>query len=133
MNRSEFDQALRQLLREGVPPTPGFRNERCTDIPGCLFCSDCQDCYRCTYCRDCVQCTQCTHCVGCRAVHASSYCRDCERCTDSQYLVACTGCVGCTYCYGCVGLKNAEFHILNVAYDRKTYFAIVAELDDSAR
>jgi hypothetical protein len=32
-----------------------------------------------------------------------------------------------------VGLKNAEFHILNVAYDRKTYFLLVAALDEAAK
>jgi len=38
------------------------------------------------------------------------------------------GCVGCTYCFGCVGLHRKDFHILNRAYDRATYFAEIAKL-----
>jgi hypothetical protein len=42
--------------------------------------------------------------------------------------VECEACNDCTYCYGCVGLSKKEFHILNVPYDRKAYFALVKQL-----
>ncbi len=38
------------------------------------------------------------------------------------------GCNGCSYCFGCVGLSRRDFHILNEAYDRATYFEITARL-----
>jgi hypothetical protein len=30
--------------------------------------------------------------------------------------------------FGCVGLHQKDFHILNEAYDRETYFDVVARL-----
>jgi hypothetical protein len=49
------------------------------------------------------------------------------------YLVRCIDCTDCTYCFGCVGLSKRDFYILNVAYDRQTYFARVAELEKGLR
>ncbi len=131
MTPAEFARALRELQREhgAVSSTPGFRNEACVETLDSLYCQGCTRCYRCTYCVRCTASSHCTHCRGCDHVHASSYCVDSVRCTSSQYLTACTDCTRCTYCYGCVGLTGAEFHILNVPYDRKTYFALVAQLE----
>jgi hypothetical protein len=42
-------------------------------------------------------------------------------------------CTGCTYGFGCVGLAKRDFHILNVPYDRQTYFALVAKLTRELR
>jgi hypothetical protein len=47
---------------------------------------------------------------------------------ESAYLVRSVGCAGCTYCFGCVGLQRRDFHILNEAYDRATYFEVTARL-----
>jgi hypothetical protein len=63
--------------------------------------------------------------VGC---HECSHCERSRGCRGSAYLVDCEACSDCTYCYGCVGLSKKEFHILNVPYDRKTYFATVKQL-----
>ena len=57
------------------------------------------------------------------ATHSSG-----EACTGSAYLIQCSSCIDCTYCYGCVGLTKKEFHILNVAYSRTEYFALLKTL-----
>ena len=63
--------------------------------------------------------------MGC---HDCSHCEDSEACTGSAYLVQCSSCIDCTYCYGCVGLAKKEFHLLNVAYSRTEYFALLKSL-----
>ncbi|HEY0713026.1 MAG TPA: hypothetical protein VGF45_10155, partial [Polyangia bacterium] len=69
-----------------------------------------------------------THCVDSVACHDCTHCERSEGCRGSAYLVQCYSCSDCTYCYGCVGLSKKEFHILNVGYDRKTYFAMIKQL-----
>ncbi len=50
------------------------------------------------------------------------------RCVGCAYVDNCIDCSECQYCYGCVGLTGSEFHILNEAYDRSTYFELTAKL-----
>lgn len=46
----------------------------------------------------------------------------------SAYLVRSVDCTGCTYGFGCVGLSRKDFCILNVPYDRATYFEVATRL-----
>lgn len=45
------------------------------------------------------------------------------------YLVRSVSCSDCSYCFGCVGLRQADFHILNEPYERADYFAVVRRLE----
>ncbi|MFT4704516.1 MAG: hypothetical protein ACI81R_002221 [Bradymonadia bacterium] len=128
MTRTDYERALADLQRGATPPPEGYNNTRCERCRSSLFCDACVECHRCTHCTRCEQCSHATHCVDCANVHDSSYCERSTRCIGSQYLIECVDCERCTYCYGCVGLSSAEFHILNVKYDRKTYFDMVAAL-----
>jgi hypothetical protein len=131
MNRSEFDAELARLVRElGVATqNPGsFRSESCTGSMHCMFCKNCRNCYRCTHCESCDATTGSGHCVRCVGCHDCSHCEDALGCTHSAYLLRCSFCTDCNYCFGCVGLAKKEFHILNQAYSRSEYFALLKAL-----
>jgi hypothetical protein len=106
----------------------GFELKDCRYCSSCMFCTSCTSCYRCTHCNGCEGCSNCTHCIDCVGCHQSAYCTKSERCVGSKYLERCESCSDCTYCFACVGLVKKDFHILNVPYDKKTYFALVAKL-----
>lgn len=127
----EFTSALDRLRREYAEESANIASYECVDCAACascMFCRECTTCYRCTYCEGCEDCSNCTHCRGCTNCHGSSHCTDSERCVGSAYLELCTNCSDCNYCFGCVGLQKKDFHILNVPYDRSTYFDAVKKL-----
>jgi hypothetical protein len=131
MTKAEFAAALAELKRDQHPKdeNPGsYRSTECERSINCMFCQGCTDCYRCTHCIECSGVTGSSHCVRCVGCHDCSHCEDSEACTGSAYLIQCSSCIDCTYCYGCVGLTKKEFHILNVAYSRTEYFALLKTL-----
>ena len=134
MTKSEFVAELDRLQKSYAG---GLENPLCYNCVGCegcmscTFCKACSDCYRCTHCEGCRSCTSCSHCHQSQRCHDCTHCSRCEACRGSAYLVDCYSCSDCTYCYGCVGLTKKEFHILNVPYDRKTYFATVDGLNQA--
>jgi hypothetical protein len=132
MTKAEFTAELarlRQTFARGLDNPQSFNCKDCEDCHSCNFCSGCQNCYRCTHCESCRGCSSSTHCKDSVGCHECTHCERSEGCRGSAYLVDCHSCSDCTYCYGCVGLVKKEFHILNVGYDRKTYFAKVKELN----
>lgn len=136
MTREEFVTKLAALEREYAhtaenPGSYGCRD--CEKSANCMFCEGCRSCYRCNYCVDCSGCSECTKCEHCEDCNRCAYCVESKGCTGSQYLIKCVSCSDCTYCFGCVGLVRAEFHILNEAYDRKTFFEITKRLAKELR
>ncbi len=131
MSPNEFEQRFKELVAAHGRATANVsclaceRCERCRDS---TFLRDCRNVVRSHYCTGCVDVTDCSHSTACSSCLACSHCEECERCTQGAYLVRCVDCSGCTYCFGCVGLSKKDFHILNEAYDRQTYFAKLAEL-----
>lgn len=126
-----FEKALASLkaAHEAAADNPqGFELKDCRWCSSCMFCTSCDACYRCTHCTRCVECSNCTHCVDCTSCHNSAYCTKSVRCVGSKYLERSEDCADCTYCFGCVGLVKKDFHILNVAYDKRSYFDLVAKL-----
>lgn len=123
-----FERELQRLTQLPRGNPGGFESTDCRNCSRCTFSAGCVDCHACTYARDCHGCTFLTHAERCQQCHKGTHLVDCVRCVDSRYLEHCTDCAECTYCFGCVGLVGKEFHILNVAYDRKTYFKLVAAL-----
>jgi hypothetical protein len=131
MTKAEFAAELERLRRTHARALDNPLSYQCDGCEGCVsctFCRDCQDCYRCSHCSGCRGASGCTQCRACADCHECSQCERCQGCRGSAYLVECYACNDCTYCYGCVGLSKKEFHILNVPYDRKSYFATVNEL-----
>jgi hypothetical protein len=134
MTKAEFAAELARLRAafSGELDNPlSYRCEDCTACVSCMFCVGCEDCYRCTHSSGCRGCTQSSHCRDCVSCHDCSHCVESEACRSSQYLVRCYSCSDSLYCYGCVGLAKKEFHILNVPYSRKEYFALIKELEGS--
>jgi hypothetical protein len=131
MNRSEFEQALRALVRqhEAEPHTRGCVQctgcERCVD---CTFCRDGRELVRCHYCVELRDSIDCTHCRASEGLSQCNHCTSSERCSQSAYLSYCLDCTRCHYCLGCVGLSGAEFRVLNEPVDRTTFFRLSAEL-----
>jgi hypothetical protein len=131
LSASEFEAALRTL---GAGAASGDGNLGCLACEGCercrecTFCSDSSGLSRCHYTTGCTDCVDCAHCDDCRGCSACQHCTGSEDCIGSAYLVRSVGCMGCTYCFGCVGLQRRDFHILNEAYDRATYFEVTARL-----
>lgn len=136
LDAREFQRALSVLKATwtGEAANPqGFELKDCRYCSNCIFCTGCESCYRCTHCTGCTQCSNCTHCVDCTGCHQSAYCTSSERCVGSKYLENCEDCADCTYCFACVGLVKKDFHILNAAYDKRTYFDLVAKLRKQMR
>ena len=131
LERKEFMralEALRHQFAETAANIACYQDEGCRDCASCMFCKNCNACYRCNYCEDCQECSHCNQCKDCVRCNACSHCQGCESCVGSAYLELCTRCSDCNYCFGCVGLQKADFHILNVKYDRSTYFEAVKKL-----
>ena len=132
MKRSEYTEGLSRLrrsLEKTIDNNPlSYECRGCSGCVSCQFSVDCQDCYRSTHCQRCRGLSGCSHCQDCVSCHDCSHCLRSQGCRGSAYLTDCVACSDCTYCYGCVGLSRKEFHILNVPYDRKTYFAMVKAL-----
>ena len=131
MTRAEYTAELERLRRayKGQLENPLSLNcERCEGCVSCNFSKGCRDCYRCTHFVDCEGCSGCSHCKGCAGCHESSHCERSRGFRGSAYLVECEACSDCTYCFGCVGLTKKEFHILNVAYSRTEYLALIKAL-----
>jgi hypothetical protein len=131
LSAREFEARYRELIQ-------GFGREQANQ--GSVQCVGCRSCNLCTFCRDseyllrchyCVACSRCTdsaHCRSSKQLISCSHCIDCETCTQSSYLERSMGLTDCNYCFGCVGLSGKDFHVLNEAYDRSTYFALVQRL-----
>jgi hypothetical protein len=131
MNLAELEDEYARLVRDhgGSEKNLGsFRSEGCTGSMYLMFCTGCRNCYRCTHCQECEATTGSGHCLRCVGCHDCTHCEDALACTQSAYLLRCSFCSECNYCLGCVGLQKQEFHILNQAYTRSAYFAIVKEL-----
>lgn len=131
MELGEFESRLASLVAEhrGRIGNAGcVQCDRCEGCEACTFCSDSIRLKRCQYCVGCVDCSECSHCRGCRACLSCVHCVDCDGCRQSAYVTSSVDLVQCTYCFGCVGLVKKDFHILNEPYERRVYFAILAEL-----
>ena len=131
MDTKDFLRAL-EALKKDAEQRDNFECFEVEESQGCsrsTFCMDCERCHRCNYADSCRECSDCTHIKRSIQCHRSTHLVSCSNCVESQYLVHCQDCADCTYCFGCVGLVGKEFHILNVPYDRKTYFEKIAELE----
>lgn len=64
-------------------------------------------------------------CTGCNFVFNS---RSCISCHDLDGCIECVQCVECKHCAFCVGLKGAEYHILNKPVPYDEYHARLKEL-----
>lgn len=131
LDAREFERALTQLrstFRQAADNPQSYEVKDCRACAACMFCTSCEDCYRCTHCQRCAQCSNCTQCQDSVNCHHSAYLVRCNGCVGSKYLEHCDACADCTYCFACVGLAKKDFHILNVPYDKKTYFELVAKL-----
>jgi len=63
-------------------------------------------------------CFEVEGCRDCNFVYNSHNCFSCHNC-DS--VVECVSCIDCHNCALCVGLKGAEFQILNIQYGEAEY------------
>ena len=77
-----------------------FRSKNCFD---CLFVNDSELLY---------QGVDCLNCYG------SAFLQDCQNVSDSYF---CYDCKGCQNCIGCVGLRNKQYHVMNVKYSKEEY------------
>ena len=130
-DRRAFLDARERLRRDHAQTAENINSYQCTGCDhcaSCIFCEDCTACYRCNYCQGCTGSSNCNHCQDSTACHSCAHCQSCEQCVGSAYLAYCLECSDCSYCFGCVGLQKKDFHILNVPYDRSTYFAAVKKL-----
>ncbi|MFA4891303.1 MAG: hypothetical protein WC604_03045 [Candidatus Gracilibacteria bacterium] len=80
------------------------------DSGDCFFVDDCELCYECV---DCEKCYNANHCKQCKS------CSDCTACED---------CVGCNHCFGCINLRNQNYCIFNLQYERSEYETRIKEL-----
>lgn len=95
------------------------RNENCyysTYINDSKSCVDCHFVFKSELCYECIDLVNCFH---------LSYSRFCQNCSQSTYI---KDCLSCHNCIGCVGLKNAEYYILNKKYSKEEYLQKKAEL-----
>jgi hypothetical protein len=131
MNRADFERQFLALQRSADAPVQNTGLIACAN---CTACTDCTFCVRCTktershYCEDVQSSSELRHCRESTGCARSSHLVLAKNCRDSAYLIKCRDCANCTYCFGCVGLRGKDFHILNVAHDRESYFRTTREL-----
>ncbi|MEK7529090.1 MAG: hypothetical protein AAB592_04955 [Patescibacteria group bacterium] len=66
-------------------------------------------------------------CVDVRRSYNIYYSQDLSDCRD---MFLCLDCVGSSDCFGCVGLRQKQFQIFNVQYEKEDYHREVARLRD---
>lgn len=74
--------------------------------------------------RSSMDCLSVANCERCYWGTGSQDCYDCAYFTDSRSCTDCLlidDCQSCHNCIGCVGLKNAEYHVLNQPVGRQQY------------
>ncbi len=64
-----------------------------------------------------------------RKIYNSHYLNNCSDCFDSNFLFDCRNCSNCFMCYG---LRNKNYYIRNVKYEKEEYFRIIKDFDMGA-
>jgi hypothetical protein len=70
----------------------------------------------------------CFNIEGCRDCNYVFGSRNCFSCHNCDSCMECISCVDCKNCTLCVGLKEAQYQILNIQYDEASYYARLKEL-----
>ncbi len=141
-NRPFFEQFLE--LQNKVPRLSNITvNSENSDF--CNIVGDCRNCYflfGSVNCEDCMygspysskncidtlgikDCSYCYECVDCTGLYECFYCQNCNNSSNLEY---CFDVSGSKNCFLSVGLRKAEFCILNKKYSKAEYIAKVAEL-----
>ncbi len=98
--------------------------KNCYLVFGALNDEDCAYGHYITDCKDCIDVlygTKNEHCYECLDIencYELSYSQSCTDCRNSQFLFDCRN---CSDCIGCVGLRNKQYHILNIGYSKEEY------------
>ncbi len=135
-NRPFFEQFQELLLK--VPRIALF-NVNPTNSEYCQQAYDNKNCYMCNVLTQCQDCMYITHSntindsFDCSLIQFSELCYECldsdklygcigcQSCQNSSSLWFCYDCIGCQNCVGCYGLRNKQYHIMNVKYSREEY------------
>ncbi|MDR2416415.1 MAG: hypothetical protein LBD75_07665 [Candidatus Peribacteria bacterium] len=133
-----FTENLKALLYE--VPLPSLTNLNDENSEYCNWCNYNKNCYltfmssysqdsmygtfiqRSNDCMDCTVAFECDNCYDCYNVNNCTgimHSHNCHDCSLSAYLDFCRG---CSNCFACHNLYNQQYCILNVPYDRETYF-----------
>ncbi len=145
--RSHYASLLSQLTE--TAPHPHFHGQRVENVTGnyisdsrhisnsffikgaedCKFCfivnGGVKDCY--DYSHFGGNATELYECQSCgNDVNNLLFCRDCWN--GNSNLIYCASCFGCHDCFGCVGLRNKHYCIFNKQYEKKEYYALLAQI-----
>ncbi|MDD5740031.1 MAG: hypothetical protein PHO20_04665, partial [Candidatus Peribacteraceae bacterium] len=101
--------------------------DRSQDCRYCAQVVDLKDCYDNNYTEENELC--CDY-LGAYQDQCLLFSRFCNRVSDALY---CDSCFGSKYLFGCIGLKNAEFYILNKQYTKAEYEALVPKIIEHMR
>jgi len=96
----------------------------------CYYCNEAwfiKDCMDCFYIKNCELCYKCFHTTNCN---------------NSQYLEKCDNCSECYFCYDCIGchnvvlstgIRNKQYYIENMPYEKNEWLKKVDEMGLSKR
>lgn len=101
--------------------------DRSQDCRYCAQVVDLKDCYDNNYTEENELC--CDY-LGAYQDQRLLFSRFCNRVSDALY---CDSCFGSKYLFGCIGLKNAEYCILNTQYTKAEYEALVPKIIEHMR
>ncbi len=105
-------------------------SKNCYLIFGSVYCEDCLygNPY---YSKNCIDSLVvrnselCYECIDCDKLYECFYC---QNCTNSQNLWFCDDLSASRNCFLCIGLKNAEYQIMNEQYSKEEYELKITEL-----
>ena len=129
-------------LAETVKYYHGFGNENVTGdyLYSCKNVFDSYDMKNCEECRYCATLESFVDCMDCNFAPARTeltyncltgagyHLLMCHSCQNGSNLLYCDNCYGCRDCFGCVGLKQKQYCIFNVEYNKDDYESLVARL-----
>ena len=130
----ELNKAVPKMARVQQGENPNSRYTNCASYnkdsyllftannnESCMYGTDidkCRDCYDTYGIRDSELIYEGIDCVGCYEITHS---QRLKHCTNCHY---CFDCIGCQNCFGCIGLRKAEYYILNKKVDQKEFEAL---------
>jgi hypothetical protein len=132
---SQPQRAVKTSFVENCRGDMIYRSKDCLE---CFTLADSEDCmhlYECGRNKGCCDMDYSYDCtglvleaLGCESCFHCAFLVDCQRCSDSYYLAEC---YSARNCFGCVGLRSAEYCILNRQYSRDEYQKLLPRIVDN--
>lgn len=122
MQSNQVEAVSGNYIYQSRNATDSYYIDRCQDVCYCMQVVDLKDCYDNNFTEENELCYEYLGAYQNTRVLFSKFC---NRVSESYY---CDSCFTSKHLFGCVGLKNAEYCILNKQYSKEEYHDLIARI-----